>query len=120
MSAKFDAFPSLPFQDIKEKPKRHGRMDGRMERRTIGQRENSIPPANIVCGGGGYNKNLGIFYILHDNFYLDSNGVSLPKYMVVLIIYIIILSLSLNYFCLFSFIFLAMKNINERKYKGKN
>ena len=27
MSAKFDEFPSLPFQDIKEKPKCHGRMD---------------------------------------------------------------------------------------------
>ena len=46
--AKFDEFPSLPFQDIKEKPKRHGRTDGRTERqtdgRTDGQRENSIPP----------------------------------------------------------------------------
>ena len=39
MSAKFDEFPSLPFQDIKEKPKRHGRTDGK----TDGQRENSIP-----------------------------------------------------------------------------
>ena len=27
MSAKFNEFPSLPFQDIKEKPKRQGRMD---------------------------------------------------------------------------------------------
>ena len=27
MSAKFDEFPSLPFQDIKEKPKRHGQTD---------------------------------------------------------------------------------------------
>ena len=40
MSAKFDEFPSLPFQDIKEKPKCHDRC------------ENSIPPTNIVCGGG--------------------------------------------------------------------
>ena len=44
MSAKFDEFPSLPFQDIKENPKRHGRTDGRTERRTDRQRENSIPP----------------------------------------------------------------------------
>ena len=60
MSAKFDGFPSLPFQDIKEKPKRHGGTDTRTERRTEGwtdgwtngQRENSIPPpTNIVCGG---------------------------------------------------------------------
>ena len=29
MSAKFDEFPSLHFQDIKEKPKHHGRTDGR-------------------------------------------------------------------------------------------
>ena len=50
MSAKFDEFPSLPFQDIKEKPKRHRRTDGK----TDGQRENSIPPTDIVCGG--YNK----------------------------------------------------------------
>ena len=54
MSAKFDEFPSLPFKDIKEKPKHHGRTDGWTERRTDGQRENSIAPTNIVCGG--YNE----------------------------------------------------------------
>ena len=32
-------------------------------------------------------KNLGIFYIFHDNFYLDSDGVSLPEYMAALIIH---------------------------------
>ena len=53
MSAKFDEFPSLPFQDIKDKPKRHWQT----ERRTDGQCENSIPPTNIVCGG--YNKHSG-------------------------------------------------------------
>ena len=45
MSAKFDEFPSLPFQDIKEKPKRHGRTDGKMDNvKTV------CPPTNIVCG----------------------------------------------------------------------
>ena len=48
MSAKFDEFPSLPFQNIKENPKRHGQMDGKMD----GQRENRIPPTNIVFGEG--------------------------------------------------------------------
>ena len=46
---------------IKE-TKRYGRMDGR----TDGQRENSIPPTNKVCGGGiitnkvcgGYNDDI--------------------------------------------------------------
>ena len=62
---------------------------------------------------------MGIF--LHDNSYLESNGVSLPEYMAALNIYIIILSLSLNYIFLFSFIFSDIqKNINERKYKGNN
>ena len=56
MSAKYDEFPSLPFQDIKENPKRHGRTDGHTDGKTDGQRENSIPPpththTNIVCGG---------------------------------------------------------------------
>ena len=45
MSAKYDEFPLLPFQDIKEKPKCHGREDG--------QSEISIPPppTNAVCRG---------------------------------------------------------------------
>ena len=46
MSVKFE-FPSLPFQDIKEKPKRHGRTHARTERRTDGQRENSISPQTL-------------------------------------------------------------------------
>ena len=53
MSVKLDEFPELPFQDIKEKPKCHGQMDGRKEGWTDGQCENSIPPINIVCWGGG-------------------------------------------------------------------
>ena len=44
MSTKFDEFPSLPFQDIKEKPKRHGQTDTRTWKQ--------YTPTNIVCGGG--------------------------------------------------------------------
>ena len=51
MSAKFDDFPSLPFQDIKEKPKRHGWMDGCTDGKTDG-RENSIPPRKHSLRGG--------------------------------------------------------------------
>ena len=53
MSAKSDGFPSLPFQDIKEKQKRHRRTDTRMDGRMDGQCKNSIPPppTNIVCWG---------------------------------------------------------------------
>ena len=49
MFARFDENPAMTLQDIK-KTKRYGRMDGR----TDGQRENSIPTTNKVCGG--YNK----------------------------------------------------------------
>ena len=38
--------PAMNLQDIKE-TKRYGRTDAR----TDGQRENSIPPTNKVCGG---------------------------------------------------------------------
>ena len=41
---KFDEFQLLPFQDIKEKPKHHGRMERRTERQTMWKQ-------NIVCGG---------------------------------------------------------------------
>ena len=60
MFARFDENPAMTLQDIKE-TKRYGRTDG--------QRENSIPTTNKVCGGyknkdcgggggggGGYNK----------------------------------------------------------------
>ena len=40
MQSLMNFLPSLPFQDIKEKPKCHRRMDGQMD----GQCENSIPP----------------------------------------------------------------------------
>ena len=48
MFARFDEIPVMTLQDIK-KTKRYGRTDGR----TDGQRENSIPTTNKVCGGGG-------------------------------------------------------------------
>ena len=47
--ARFDENPAMTLRVIKE-TKRYGRTDGR----TDGQRENSIPPTNKVCGG--YNK----------------------------------------------------------------
>ena len=54
MFARFDENPALALQDIKE-TKRYGRTDGRTHghthARTHGQRENSIPTTNKVCGG---------------------------------------------------------------------
>ena len=49
MFARLNENPAMILQDIKE-TKRYGRTDAR----TDGQRENSIPPTNKVCGG--YNK----------------------------------------------------------------
>ena len=46
MFARFNENPAMILQDIKE-TKRYGRTDTR----TDGQRENSIPPTNKVCGG---------------------------------------------------------------------
>ena len=43
MFARFDENPAMTLRVIKE-TKRYGR--------THGQRENSIPPTNKVCGGG--------------------------------------------------------------------
>ena len=60
MFARFDENPAMTLQVIKE-TKRYGR--------THGQRENSIPPTNKVCGG--YNK--GYTFRLLDK--LDSNQV---------------------------------------------
>ena len=50
MFARFDENPAMTLRVIKE-TKRYGRTDGRTHGRTDGQRENSIPPTNIVCGG---------------------------------------------------------------------
>ena len=61
MFARFDENPAMTLRVIKE-TKRDGRTDRRTEGRTHGQRENSIPPTNKVCGGyknkvcGGYNE----------------------------------------------------------------
>ena len=49
MFARFDENPAVTLRVIKE-TKRYGRMDAR----TDGQRENSIPTKNKVCWG--YNK----------------------------------------------------------------
>ena len=50
MFARFNENPAMTLQDIKE-TKRYGRTDARTDARTDGQRENSIPPTNKVCGG---------------------------------------------------------------------
>ena len=64
MFARFNENPAMTLQDIKE-TKRYGRTDAH----TDGQRENSIPPTNKVCGG--YNKCLDtyvpVLYTLPDN-----------------------------------------------------
>ena len=54
MFVRFDENPAMTLQDIKE-TKRYGRTDARTDARTDGQRENSIPTTNKVCGG--YNHN---------------------------------------------------------------
>ena len=57
MFARFDENPAMTLRVIKE-TKRYGRTDGRTDghtdARTDGQRENSIPPTNKVCGGYKY------------------------------------------------------------------
>ena len=49
MFARFDENPAMTL-DIKE-TKRYGQTDGRTHGRMDGQRENSIPKKNKVCGG---------------------------------------------------------------------
>ena len=49
MFTRFDVNPAMTLQDIKE-TKRYRLTD----RRTDGQRENSIPTTNKVCGGYNY------------------------------------------------------------------
>ena len=50
MFARFNENPAMTLQDIKE-TKRYGRTHGQTHGCTDGQRENSIPPTNKVCGG---------------------------------------------------------------------
>ena len=63
MFARFDENPAMPLQDIKE-TKRYGRTHGRTDARTDGQRENSIPTTNKVCGG--YNNTGAQMFLLHE------------------------------------------------------
>ena len=51
MFARFDENPAMTLRVIKE-TKRYGRMHG--------QRENSIPPTNKVCGGYNYSSGSNI------------------------------------------------------------
>ena len=53
MFARFDENPAMTFQVIKE-TKRYGRTEAQTDAPTDGQRENSIPPTNKVCGGYNY------------------------------------------------------------------
>ena len=57
MFARFDENPAMTLRVIKE-TKSYGPTD----RRTDGQRENSIPPTNKVCGG--YNQFLSAKHVL--------------------------------------------------------
>ena len=61
MFARFDENSAMTLRVIKE-TKRYGRTDARTDTRTDartdGQRENSIPPTNKVCGGYNNKKNL--------------------------------------------------------------
>ena len=56
MFARFDENPAKTLQDIKE-TKRYGRKHGWTHAHTDGQRENSIPTTNKVCGG--YKNSVG-------------------------------------------------------------
>ena len=51
MFARFDENPAMTLQNIKE-TKRYEWTHLRTDGRTHGQRENSIPTTNTVCGGG--------------------------------------------------------------------
>ena len=61
MFARLDENPAMTLRVSKE-TKHYGRTDartdGRTDRHTDGQRENSIPPTNKVCGG--YNESTAI------------------------------------------------------------
>ena len=50
MFAWFDENPAMTLQDFTE-TKRNGRTDAQTNGRTDGQRVNSIPTTNKVCGG---------------------------------------------------------------------
>ena len=68
--ARFDENPAMTLRVIKE-TKRYGRTHGRTDARTDGQRENSIPPTNKVCGGYKQRENIPstIFQLYRDGSY---------------------------------------------------
>ena len=72
MFARFNENPAMILQDIKE-TKRYGWTDAQTHARTNGQRENSIPPTNKVCGGYKY------FLLLSQAISLMAHIVSLPE-----------------------------------------
>ena len=57
MFARFGENPAMTLRVIKE-TKCYGRTDARTDARTHGQRKNSIPPTNKICGG--FNKEVTI------------------------------------------------------------
>ena len=70
MFARFDENPAMTLQDIKE-TKRYGRTDGSTDKRTHGQRENSIPTTNKVCGGyKNYNIPLSLYVMGYEIYIL--------------------------------------------------
>ena len=79
MFARFDENPAMTLRVIKE-TKRYGRTHGR----TDGQRENSIPPTNKVCGGYNQEKGHSASLLSHvqleqaglDNLFLESKILS--------------------------------------------
>ena len=70
MFARFDENPARTLRVIKE-TKRYGRTDAQTDGCTNGQRENSIPPTNKVCGGGGGGYNDYNFFRLQQYTVLD-------------------------------------------------
>ena len=85
MFAKFDEIPSLPVQDIKEKPKHCRQMERQTERRINRQRENSIPaPTNTVCRSIKKKKNKYPIsnVLMHTkwSFKTKDNGVQIIKF----------------------------------------
>ena len=75
MFARFDENPAMTLEDIKE-TKHYGRTDGRTHARTHGQRENSIPTTNKVCGGYKYHENPKPVTLSFPTFYGYRSGLA--------------------------------------------
>ena len=67
MFARFDENPAITLQDIKKK----NVTDGRTHTQTHGQRENSIPNTNKVCGGYKYPPQTKIAGGINSSHHLD-------------------------------------------------